>query len=127
MNNDGARPWLRAEDEARRLPIDEVVVRLRAVLGARLVAYIGNVTTTTVVRAWADGKAVPDAENDARLRTAVYALGILEAWLDPVTISTWFQGMNPILGDVSPARFIRNAAPHAATDVLVAARSMLIN
>jgi hypothetical protein len=92
MNNKGARPWLRAEDEARRLPINEVVVRLRAVLGARLVAYIGNVTTTIVVRAWADGKAVPDAENDARLRTAVYALGIFELCFDPVTIGTWFKG-----------------------------------
>jgi hypothetical protein len=126
MNN-GARPWLRAEDEARRLPIDEVVVRLRAVLGARLVAYIGNVSTTAVVRPWADAKAVPDAENDTRLRTAVYALGILELRLDPVTIATWFMGMNPILGDESPARFIRNAAPDGATDVLVAARSMLID
>jgi excisionase family DNA binding protein len=127
MNHDGARPWLRAEDEARRLPIDEVVVRLRAVLGARLVAYIGNVTTTSVVQAWADGKAVPDAENDARLRTAVYALGTLELRLDPVTIGTWFKGMNPILGDESPARFIRLAPPDGAGDVLVAARSMLIN
>ncbi|GAB3578192.1 hypothetical protein GCM10027406_13980 [Leifsonia lichenia] len=127
MKSNGARPWLRAEDEARRLPINQVVVRLRAVLGARLVAYIGNVTITSVVREWADGKAVPDAENDTRLRTAVYALGILELCLDPVTIGTWFKGMNPVLGDESPARFIRNAAPDAATDVLVAARSMLIN
>jgi hypothetical protein len=95
-------------------------------LGARLVAYIGNVTTTSVVRDWGDAKAVPDAENDTRLRTAVYALGILELCLDPVTIGTWFKGMNPDLGDESPARFIRDAAPDAATDVLVAARSMLI-
>lgn len=90
-----------------------------------MVAYIGNVTMTRVVRAWADGDDAPDADNDARLRTAVHALGILEEGVDPVTIGTWFQGMNPLLGDVSPARFIRNSAPDAATDVLVAAESML--
>jgi hypothetical protein len=34
--------------------------------------------------------------------------------------------MNPILGDESPARYIRNSAPDEANDVLVAARSAMI-
>jgi hypothetical protein len=46
--------------------------------------------------------------------------------LDAVTIGTWFQGMNPLLGDESPARFIRSSDPLAAHDAIVAARSMLI-
>jgi hypothetical protein len=127
MDYDEAGPVLRAGEEARRLPIDQIVTRLRATLGARLVAYIGHVDTTRAVRAWADGENVPDADNDTRLRTAFQALAILvEGSCDEVTIGTWFQGMNPILGDVSPARFIRDSAPDGANDVLVAARSMLV-
>jgi hypothetical protein len=127
MDYDEARSGTRASEEARNLPIDHIVTRLRAILGARLVAYIGNVDTTRAVRAWADGGDVPDADDDTRLRTAFHALAILvEGSCDEVTIGTWFQGMNPLLGDVSPARFIRNSAPDGANDVLVAARSMLV-
>jgi hypothetical protein len=43
-----------------------------------------------------------------------------------VTIQTWFKGMNPLLGDESPARFIRESAPDGANDALVAARSAMI-
>lgn len=89
-------------------------------------AYIGGVGTTTAVREWADGDDVPDADNDTRLRTAFQALGILiEGSCDEMTIGSWFKGMNPLLGDVSPARFIRESAPDGANDVIVAARSML--
>lgn len=126
MDNGGARPGLRAGEEARSLPIDQIVTRLRATLGVRLVAYIGGVKTTSPVRAWADALAVPEADNDMRLRTAFHALGILlERW-GPATIQTWFKGMNPTLGDEAPARFIRESAPDGANDVLVAARSAMI-
>jgi len=108
------------------LPIDEAVVRLRGVLGAKLVAYIASVESTRVVRTRADGTALPEPGSEARLRTALKALCILAECLDPVTIGTWFQGMNTLLGDESPARAIRNRGPHATNDVLVAARSMLI-
>jgi hypothetical protein len=128
MDYDEARPGTRAGEEARSLPIDQIVTRLRAILGARLVAYIGHVDTTTAVRAWADADDVPDADNDTRLRTAFHALAILvEGSCDEVTIGTWFQGMNPVLGDVSPARFIRNSVPDGANDVLVAAWALLVD
>ena len=126
MDRDSQRPWLRAHETAGALSIDEVVVRLRAVLGAKLVAYIANVNTTSIVRAWADGAARPESASETRLRTAVEALVILSEALDPVTIATWFQGMNPTLGDEAPARVIRISEPHAADDLLMAARSMLI-
>lgn len=126
MNND-ERPELHAAEVSGSLPIDQVVTQLRGSLGVRLVAYIGGVGTTTTAAAWADGRDVPDADNDARLRTAFHALGILlERW-DAVTIHSWFKGMNPLLGEVSPARFIRESAPDAANAVLVAARSEMIN
>lgn len=126
MEDDGARPWIQFHEVALSLPIDEVVGRLRAALGAKLVAYIANVGTTRVVRAWANATACPEWASEARLRTAVEALITLEESLDPVTIGTWFQGMNPLLGDESPARFIRNSGPLEANDAIVAARYMLI-
>ncbi|MFF1876527.1 hypothetical protein [Leifsonia sp. NPDC058230] len=123
----GAWPDLHASQEARGLPIDQIVTRLRATIGVRLVAYIGGVGTTSAVAAWAEARDVPDADKVTRLRTAFHALGILlERW-DPVTIESWFKGMNPDLGDESPARVIREAAPDGANEVLIAARSAMIN
>jgi hypothetical protein len=87
---------------------------------------MANVDTTRLVRAWADGTAPPESSSEGRLRVAAEAFEILAASLDPVTIETWFQGMNPLLGEVSPARFVRNMELTHANDVLVAARSMLI-
>ncbi|NEN04657.1 hypothetical protein G3T36_02120 [Diaminobutyricibacter tongyongensis] len=119
--------WRRAGDEARELTIAQIATRRREVLGVRLVAYIGGEGTTSVVGAWVEGRAVPSADSDARLRTAFHALGILlERW-DAVTIQSWFKGMNPLLGDVSPSRFLRERAPEAASDVLVAARFAMIS
>jgi hypothetical protein len=126
MEENGRSPWLRFHEVALGLPIDEVVVRLRAALGAKLVAYIANVSATSVVRSWADGAARPEPDSESRLRTAIEVLSTLSEDLDTVTIGTWFRGMNPLLGDESPARFIRNSDPLAAHDAIVAARSMLI-
>lgn len=127
MSSKGSPPWPSVAEEAAKLPIDQIVTRLRTELGVRLVAYIGGVGTTRTATAWADGRAVPDADNDVRLRTAFHALGILlERW-EPVTIQSWFKGMNPHLVDVSPARFIRESAPESANDVLVAARSAMVD
>lgn len=126
MDRDSARPGLRAREEAIRLPINQIVTRLRAKIGVRLVGYIGGVKTSSAVSAWADGRAVPDADTDTRLRTAFHALGILLEQWEPVTIQTWFKGMNPDLGDESPACFIRESAPDGPHDVLVAARSAMI-
>lgn len=78
------------------------------------------------MRAWADGISAPEPTSEERLRIAAEALEILSASVDPVTIGTWFQGMNPLLGDKSPARSIRNMGLGGAKDVLVAARWMLI-
>lgn len=101
--------------------------RLCATLGARLVASIGHVDISRAVRAWADGRDVPDAENGMRLRTAFYARGILvECWDEVTSPRSWFQGMNPLLGDVSPAHFNRQPAPDSTNDVLGAARSTRI-
>ncbi|WP_223692174.1 hypothetical protein [Leifsonia poae] len=127
MKNDDDWRGLHANEASGSLPIDQVVTQLRDQLGIRLVAYIGRVSTTATATAWATGRDVPDVENATRLRTAFRALGILLQLWDPVTIQSWFKGMNPLLNDVSPARFIRESAPDAASVVVDAARSEMIN
>lgn len=109
-----------------RLPIDQIVTNLRTTIGARLVAYVGRVTSTSVVSAWADGSEVPDSDTASRLRTTFEAMLILALRWDPITIGTWFKGMNPELGDESPARVIRDSPPGDDHRVLVAARSAMI-
>lgn len=126
MHEGNQNPWLRAHELAQTLSITEVVVRLRSALGAKLVAYIAQANNTSIVRAWAEETAHPEPDEDARLRIAVEAFIILAENLDVVTISTWFQGMNPLLSDESPARLIRNFGPLDAEDVLVAAKFMLL-
>ena len=48
-----ARGDLRAYQDSVRLPTPELVDRLRDLLGARLVAYVGSVKETRAVRQWA--------------------------------------------------------------------------
>lgn len=56
-----ARPGLRAHEDSVKLPPAEIVGGLRELLGARLVAYIGNVSNTRSVRDWAEGQHTPSA------------------------------------------------------------------
>src|SRR5699024_11698356 len=64
------RPGLQAHSQATRLPTAELVSELRALLGAKLVAYLGGVRETRAVRQWADGqRAVQDKTTEYRLRS----------------------------------------------------------
>jgi hypothetical protein len=126
MEADKPEEWIRAEREARDLSIPEVVVRLRSTVGVRLVAYIGGVNTTSYVTAWADAHQAPNHEAEMRLRTALHAMRILQQRWDPITIQAWFKGMNPELGDNSPAREIRNGRPGIDRAVIVAAKAAMI-
>lgn len=89
-------------------PIDSVVSELRGHLGATLVAYIGNVNETRAVRQWAEGARLPSSGAEQRLRTAHQVIGILLRREGDRVVQAWMQGMNPELGDVSPARVLRD-------------------
>lgn len=114
---------MRAYQDSVRLPTPELVDRLRDLLGARLVAYVGSVKETRAVRQWAAGEREPSAEVVRRLRTAYHAAALL-AEKDAAAVVAWFQGMNPRLGDVAPARLLREAELDVAGPrVLAAARA----
>lgn len=120
----GARGDLRAYEESVRLSTADLVARLRDLLGARLVAYVGSVKETRAVRQWATGEREPSAEVVRRLRTAYHAAALLHAKDSAEVVGAWFQGMNPRLGDVAPARLLREGdLDEAGPLVLAAARA----
>src|SRR5690606_26387850 len=103
----GARPDLPAYEDSVRLTAAELVTQLRDVLGARLVAYLGSVTETRAVRQWAEGARRPSSEVVQRLRVAPQITSLLRQRDAAEVVQAWFQGMNPQLDDVAPARLLR--------------------
>jgi len=106
------------------MPVAEVVDRLRELLGAKLVAYIGSVKETRAVRQWAEGRREPSAEVVTRLRTACHAAALLHDKDSVAVVQAWFQGMKPRLQDVAPARLLREGdLRQVGPEVLAAARA----
>ena len=122
-----ARPDLAAHTRAMRASFPEIAQDLRALLGARLVAYLGGVRETRAVHQWADDGRQPSAEVQQRLRLALQvALPIAEADTKEIA-QAWFQGLNPQLDDRSPARMLRDGAlEESGPAVLAAARAFLV-
>lgn len=117
-------PGLHAYEVSIRSGIADLVGQLREILGAQLVAYLGAVTETRAVRQWADGVRKPPAEVTRRLRLAYQVAGLLVERDEPRVVQAWFQGMNPQLDDVAPARMIREGNPDdVGQRVLAAARA----
>jgi hypothetical protein len=121
-----ARPGAQAQNESVLLPFPQIVDRLREILGAKLVAYLGGVKETRAVREWAEQSREPADAVQQRLRTAYAAAVMLADRYDRSTVSSWFQGMNPQLDDVSPARALREQGnDQAGPRVVAAAKSFL--
>lgn len=123
MSTSPARPDL-AYANATRLEPAVLVKELRDLLGARLVAYLGGVKETRAVRQWAEGtRTVSGNEDLQRLRVAYQAARLLAEHEDSGVVQAWFQGLNPVLGDRSPARLLRDGElADVGPQVLAAAR-----
>jgi hypothetical protein len=122
-----ARPDLFAHMRAMRASFPELVAELRAVLGARLVAYLGSVKETRAVRQWADGEREPSEHVRNRLRVALQVALPLAQAESPEMAQAWFQGLNPQLEDRSPARMLREGElDEVGPAVIAAARAFLI-
>ena len=106
------RPDLAAYNDAARMTQSQLVTALRDLLGAKLVAYLGKVKETRAVRQWAEGT-----------RTAYRAARLIAERDTPAVVQTWFQGLNPILGDRPPALLLREGElSDVGPQVLAAAR-----
>src|SRR5437899_2894157 len=99
------QPDLAAYNEALGMSTAELVTALRSLLGAKLVAYLAGVKETRAVRQWADGtRKIGNPSDVERLRVAYRAARMVNTKDSTTVVQAWFQGLNPILDDVSPAR-----------------------
>ena len=119
-----ARGDLQAFEDSVKFPIAQLVERLRDLLGATLVAYLGEVKETRAVAQWAAGSREPATAIQVRLRLAYRVAALLAQKNDAGVVQAWFQGMNPQLDDVAPARVLREQdLDDAGPAVLAAARA----
>lgn len=89
---------------------EQLVRRVRELLGAKLVAYIGSVASTQVVDQWVRADDRPSEAVLLRLATACCAAALLCEHNSAELVQVWFQGANRTLGNLSPARALRGDA-----------------
>ena len=111
--------------QATAAAVREVVGTLQEVLSRRLTAFIAGVGDAKTVSRWASGEVtdIRDIWMEQRLRTA-YEIAQLLLTYDAVgTVKAWFIGLNPQLGDVSPAEALRDGR---LKETLSAARAFTV-
>lgn len=106
-----------------KVSVDGAATLLQEVLSRKLTAYIAGVKDAKTVTRWAHGE-VADirVESEQRLRTAYEIVQLLLQFDTAPTVKAWFIGMNPQLGDRSPAEAIREGR---FTEALGAARAFV--
>lgn len=114
------------DDEAHRETVtetfDAIVTFLVELLGQSLVAYIADVSKTTVGR-WASGSVTNiNPISEKRIRTTYHIARLLLSHDANHTVRAWFIGMNPQLDDVAPADALRE---DRLRETLVSARAFL--
>lgn len=126
MSTTIAATGLRAYNDSIKNTVPQIVDDLRRGLGAKLVAYIGGVTETRTVREWADGDRRPSPTAIERLRLTHRIVTLIGQSEGEAVVPTWFQGMNPHLGDRSPARVLHeDKFEEAGPRVLAAAEAFV--
>jgi hypothetical protein len=111
-----------AHRQATRLPLTDVASYLQDLLSRRLVAYIAGVKDAKTVSRWSAGEAEARQESEVRLRTAYEIAQLLIQFDSPPIIKAWFIGLNPQLGDASPAEAIHEGQ---LKEALAAARAFI--
>lgn len=100
-----------AHRQAAATPFSDIVRFLQELLSRRLTAVIAGVKEGKTIARWAadDGAEVRMVEKEQRLRMAYQiAVLLLSASDSRQTVKAWFIGLNPHLGDLSPAEAIRD-------------------
>lgn len=126
MSTTLATTGLKAYNDSIRHTVPQIVDDLRRALGAKLVAYIAGVTETRTVREWAEAGRRPSPMAVERLRLTHRVVTLIGQSEGEAVVPTWFQGMNPHLGDRSPARVLReDSFDDAGPRVLAAANAFV--
>ncbi|WIY82981.1 hypothetical protein [Propionimicrobium sp. PCR01-08-3] len=117
---------LKAYNDSIRSSVPNVVDDLRRALGAKLVAYIAGVSETRTVREWVEALRRPSPGAEERLRLTHRVVTLISQSEGTAVVQTWFQGMNPYLGDRSPARVLHeDSFEKAGPSVLAAANAFV--
>jgi hypothetical protein len=122
-----ARPDLTAHNEIVRMKPSVLVAELAAILGKKMTALIAGVKDTRTVDAWIAGREDGRKFDADRLRLALRIAKMLRERDDARVVQAWFMGLNPQLGDRSPARLVRDG--DVLTDgeaIMSAARAFLV-
>lgn len=110
-----------AHREAMETSPQDIAKILQDALGQKLVAHmVGRKDPKTIGR-WAAGDSSPGGEAQ-KLRDTYQIFSLLQAQESKHTIKAWFVGMNPQLGDDSPATAL---AEGRKNEVMLAAKAFL--
>ena len=101
----------------------EMAAYLQDVFGQQLTALMTGIDNPKTVGRWARGQA-PHPATGKRLRDAYQIALLLDQARSRQTAQSWFMGMNPHLGDRSPAIVLADDAEGAHV-VMQAARTFL--
>jgi hypothetical protein len=105
--------------------IQDIATVLEDLLSRRLTAVIVGIKDGKTIARWASGETseIRGEDTELRLRTTYQiALMLLASQDSPQTVKAWFIGLNPQLGDTSPAEAIREGR---LRDALMAARAFV--
>jgi hypothetical protein len=96
--------------QATAAPVSEIAGVLQELLSRRLTAYIAGVSDGKTVGRWASGDMaeIRDHKTEQRLRATYEITQLLMSYDSAQTVKAWFIGLNPQLGDVSPAEAIHD-------------------
>lgn len=111
-----------AHQKAVAFEISDIAQYLQETLGQKLVAYMAGIADPKRVGQWARGVQAPRDAAEQRLRAAFQIFHLLLAEDSAHVVRAWFIGMNPQLGDDSPAEAIRDGR---LKETLAAARAFV--
>ncbi|HET8626220.1 MAG TPA: hypothetical protein VFL91_02315 [Thermomicrobiales bacterium] len=98
-----------AHNLSTRVTIQEAARSLQDLLSRRLTAYMLGVKDAKTITRWASGEVTTIRyESEERLRCAYEIVQLLTQFDTRQIVRAWFIGLNPQLGDVSPAQAIRD-------------------
>lgn len=122
-----ARPDLGAYDKAYRLDFPVVLKELSQIVGVKLVTYVSGVGETRAVKEWMDGSRSPKQDVEPKLRLTLQLAETIAAHDNAGVARAWLQGLNPHLGDRSPARLLRDGDyEEVGPQITAALRSFIV-
>ena len=108
-----------AHERSVGLSVAEIAAVLQAQLGQALLSVIVGKNARTLAR-WTNATVRPPHASEKLLRDTFQVLEILSFVHSPDVARAWFMGMNPELGDASPAEALSEGR---SREVMAAARS----